>query len=299
MVDQRKVRLTRADRMFTIANTAFLMFWLAIVAYPLYYIIIASFSDPFMVKSGRVTLLPVQPTLEAYRAVFTYPDVPLGFLNSFIYTTFGTLINITLTVLAGYPLSRRELYGRNLIMGIFTFTMLFSGGLIPLFLVVRYLGIFNTRLAMVLPNAMAVWFVIIARTFFKSTIPDELYEASAMDGCSDVRFIWSVVLPLSGPIIAVLALFYAVGHWNSYFNALIFLRRKELFPLQIFLRNILLLNQIDLNRLETLDEMMRKQDLVDLLKYALIVVASIPVLLIYPIAQRHFVRGVMIGALKG
>ena len=284
MVDQRKVRLTRADRMFTIANTAFLMFWLAIVAYPLYYIIIASFSDPFMVKSGRVTLLPVQPTLEAYRAVFTYPDVPLGFLNSFIYTTFGTLINITLTVLAGYPLSRRELYGRNLIMGIFTFTMLFSGGLIPLFLVVRYLGIFNTRLAMVLPNAMAVWFVIIARTFFKSTIPDELYEASAMDGCSDVRFIWSVVLPLSGPIIAVLALFYAVGHWNSYFNALIFLRRKELFPLQIFLRNILLLNQIDLNRLETLDEMMRKQDLVDLLKYALIVVASIPVLLIYPIA---------------
>jgi ABC-type glycerol-3-phosphate transport system permease component len=293
------IKLTRADRAFNIANTLFLFLWFIAVAYPLYYIIIASFSDPLMVKTGKVGLWPVRPTFVAYEAVFTYPDIPLGFLNSMIYTVLGTFINVTMTVLAGYPLSRKELYGRNLIMGIFTFTMLFSGGLIPLFLVVRKLGLFNTRWAMVIPNAMAVWFVIIARTFFRSNIPDELYEASSMDGCSDIRFIRSVVLPLSGPILAVLALFYAVGHWNSYFDALIYLRKKNLFPLQIFLRNILLLNQVDLESLEDIEEMIQKQDLVDLLKYALIVVASIPVLIIYPVAQRHFVRGVMIGAIKG
>jgi putative aldouronate transport system permease protein len=293
------VKLTRADRLFNVANTLFLLLWFVVVAYPLYYIIIASFSDPYAVKTGGVSLWPIRPTFMAYRAVLTYPDIALGFYNSIIYTVLGTLINLAMTVLAGYPLSRKELYGKNLIMALFTFTMLFSGGIIPLFLVVKKLGIFNTRWAMVLPNAMAVWFVIIARTFFKTNIPDELYEASSMDGCSDIRFMRSVVLPLSGPILAVLALFYAVGHWNAFFNALIYLRQKHLFPLQIFLRNLLLLNQVDLESLEDIEDMIQKQDLVDLLKYALIVVASIPVLIIYPIAQRHFVRGIMIGAIKG
>ena len=184
-------------------------------------------------------------------------------------------------------------------MGVFAFTMFFSGGLIPYYLIVRNLGMLNTRWALLIPGAMSVFNVIITRTFFQTNIPEELYEASTMDGCSDVRFIASIVLPLSGPVLAVIALFYAVGHWNSYFSALIFLKRDKLFPLQIFLRNILLMNAVNLERLHDLDELVRKQDLIDLLKFALIIVASVPVLIIYPFAQKYFVRGVMIGAIKG
>jgi ABC-type glycerol-3-phosphate transport system permease component len=201
--------------------------------------------------------------------------------------------------MAAYPLSRRDFYGRKMIMGLFVFTMLFSGGLIPFFLVVRGLGLYNTRLALLIPGAMSVWNMILTRTYFMANIPDELYEASVIDGCSDVRFIIRVVIPLSGPILAVIGLFYAVGHWNSYFGALIFLKNKNLFPLQIFLRNILLLNQVDFERLKDIDEMIMKQDLVDLLKYALIIVASVPVLLVYPFVQKFFIRGVLLGSIKG
>ena len=296
---RRRIGLSAGDRVFNVLNYAFLRLWLLAIAYPLYFIIIASFSDPFAVKQGRVVLYPVSFTLKAYREVFLYQDVWTGYANSVFYTVVGAAINVFMTVLAAYRLSRKDFWGRNAIMAIFTFTMFFSGGLIPYYLIVRNLGMLNTRWAMIVPGAMSVFFVIMTRTFFQSNIPEELYEASTMDGCSDVRFIASIVLPLSGPVLAVIALYYAVGHWNAFFNALIFLKRDKLFPLQIFLRNILLMNQANLDRLHDLDELVRRQDLIDLLKFALIIVASVPVLLIYPFAQRYFVRGVMIGAIKG
>ena len=295
----KRTKLPLGDRFFVIANYAFLTIWLLVIIYPLIYIVSASLSDPFAVKSGRVLLYPVEPTLRAYRAVFQYPDVGIGYFNSFFYAIVGTAINLFVTVIAAYPLSRKDFYGHKAITGIFVFTMLFSGGLIPFFLVVRNLGMYNTRMALLIPGALSVWNMILARTYFRVNIPDELYEATVIDGGSDIRFIRSVVLPLSGPILAVVGLFYAVGHWNSFFGALIFLKRKNLFPLQIFLRNILLLNQVDLDRVQDIEEMMMKQDLVDLLKYALIIVASVPILLIYPFAQRYFVKGVLLGSLKG
>ena len=203
-----------------------------------------------------------------------------------------------MTILIAYPLSRRDFYGRKVIMMGLVFTMMFYGGLIPTYLTVRAVGILNTRLAMVLPQALAVWQVIIARTFFQSTIADELVEAADIDGCSDLGFVWSVVLPLSKPIIAVLVLLYAVGHWNAYFDALVYLHQTDLFPLQIILRNVLILNDATRATMRASEEIAR-EGLIDILKYAVIVIASVPVMILYPFAQKHFVKGVMIGSLKG
>ena len=197
-----------------------------------------------------------------------------------------------------YPLARKTFYGRNVFMIILVITMMFEGGLIPSYLVVKGLGLIDTRLAMILPGAFAGFQVIIARTFFQTSIPDELAEAAELDGCSDLRFIFSIVLPLSKPIIAVMTLMYAVGHWNAYFDALIYLRNPDIFPLQIILRNILILNSVDASMMANVDQMMAQQGLKDLLKYSLIVVSSAPVLMIYPFVQKHFVKGVMIGSMK-
>lgn len=220
-------------------------------------------------------------------------------MNSIFYAVVGTFVNVTLTILAAYPLSRRDLFGRNAILFLFIFSMMFSGGLIPFFLVVNKLGMYDTRWAMILPQALSVWNVIIAITFFRSAFPPELLEAAQLDGCNDFQYLYKIVVPLSGPIIAVLALFYAVGHWNQYFTALIFLANKELFPLQLVLRDILIANTIDLNLLEDAKTMAAKSGMRDLLKFALIVVSSVPVLLIYPFVQKHFVKGLMIGSVKG
>ena len=213
----------------------------------------------------------------------------------------GTIINITITILAAYPLSRKDFVGRGFWMFLFVFTMMFSGGLIPYYLLIRDLGLLNTRWAMIIPNAMGIWNVILTRTFFQVTIPDELLEASQLDGCSDFRFVRSVVIPLSASIIAVNTLFYAVGHWNSFFDALIFLRDHKLYPLQIILRDILIQNDIDPAQLSMYDvrDAMAREALKVRLKYSLIVVASVPVLIIYPFVQQHFVKGVMIGSIKG
>jgi len=196
-----------------------------------------------------------------------------------------------------YPLSRRSFFGRNALMMIITFTMIFSGGLIPTYMVVKQLHLIDTRWALLIPNAIWVWQVIIARSFFKSSIPEELLEASEMDGCSDMRFIWSIVLPLSKPIIAVLVLMYAVGQWNAYFDALIYLKSADLFPLQLILRSIIIQN----NSAGAMDaaKMVERQQLAELLKYSLIVVATLPVLVIYPFVQRHFVQGMLVGSIKG
>jgi multiple sugar transport system permease protein/putative aldouronate transport system permease protein len=287
------------DRAFTIVNYAILTLFLAAVAYPLIYVFSASFSDPSAVISGKMWLWPVDVTLDGYRAVFRNSRITVGFQNSLFYTVAGTLVSVVLTILAAYPLSRKDLAGRNIIMFFFVFTLLFGGGLIPTYLVVREVGMLNTRWALIIPTALSVYNMIITRTFFQSTIPDELLEAAQIDGCSDFRFVRDVVIPLSGPIIAVNALFYAVNQWNQYFNALIYLTRPDLFPLQLILREILVQNQVDLSQITDVDQLMQRQNLQDLLKYSLIVVASAPVLIIYPFVQKHFVRGVLIGSLKG
>ncbi|MEQ7011407.1 carbohydrate ABC transporter permease, partial [Actinopolymorpha sp. B17G11] len=291
-------RETRSDRIFTISNYVVLTLFLLAVLYPLVFILSASMSDPLAVSSGRVWLWPVDFNFTGYQAVVEYRSIVRGFLNSVFYAGFGTFVNVTLTLLAAYPLSRRDLYGRNWFMLLFVFTMMFSGGLIPTYLVVHDLGLLNTRWALILPTAMAVWNMIITRTYYQVTIPHELLEAARIDGCDDFRFFLRIVIPLSKPIIAVNALFYAVAHWNQFFNALIYLTDETLFPLQLVLREILIQNTVEPGAMDVA-EMVRRQELRDLLKYTLIVVASIPPLLAYPFVQKHFVKGVMIGSLKG
>ncbi len=298
MVKLKKKQL-KADRTFDFVNNLFLGFCFLVVAYPLIYIISASFSNAQAVISRKVWLWPVDFDLEAYRAIFKNKQIGAGYLNSFFYVVLGTSLSVFLTILAAYPLSRKEFIGRNVFMGFILFTMLFSGGLIPLYLLVKNLGLRDTRWAMVLPNAIGVWNVIVARTFLQNTIGDELYDAAQIDGCNDLRFLFQMVFPLSGSIIAVMTLFYAVWIWNSYFDALIYLDSQKLFPLQIVLRNILIMNQVDISMMNDIEALARKQGMAEIIKYALIVVASIPLLTIYPFVQKYFIKGVMVGSVKG
>ncbi|WP_274654380.1 carbohydrate ABC transporter permease [Paenibacillus humicola] len=296
---ESKLALSRSDKTFYLINDLLLLFALLVVLYPLIYVFSASFSGREAVVTGKVVLWPVDFSLEGYAAVFRDPRIVLGYTNTVIYTVAGTLINITLTIMAAYPLSRKSMAGRNLIMYIFAFTMLFNGGLIPTYLLIKNLHMIDTRWAMLLPAGLSVFNVIIARTFYQTSISPELYEAAAIDGCSHVKFIWHIVLPLSKAITAVLVLFYGVYHWNSYFNAFIFLKSDHLFPLQIVLRDILVQNDIDPTTITDPESMMRKQGLADLVKFSIIIVASLPVWLVYPFVQKHFVKGVMIGSIKG
>lgn len=298
MVKSKKL-LTRNDKIFDFINTVFLVSCILIIAYPIIYIISASVSNHKAVISGKVWLFPVDFDLRAYKTVLGYPRIWSGYFNSMLYMVVGTLLSVFLTILAAYPLSRKEFYGRNVFMSMFLFTMLFSGGLIPTYMVIKSLNLIDKRLAMILPNAISVWNVIVTRTYLKANISDELYEAAEIEGCSDFRFLFSFVIPLSGSIIAVMCLFYAVWIWNSYFDALMYLKSKELYPLQIILRNILILNLSDGAMVKDVSLMARKQGLADVMKYALIVVSSLPLLVIYPFVQKHFVKGVMIGSLKG
>ncbi|QHT59847.1 carbohydrate ABC transporter permease [Paenibacillus lycopersici] len=293
------IRESFSDKLFLTLVYAFLALVLLVVLYPLVYILSSSFSSPQAVISGKVWLLPVDFSLAGYRAIFSNPQIMTGYGNSLFYTVFGVLINVSLTVMMAYPLSRTTFYGRNVLMGMLVLTMMFSGGLIPYYLTVKNLHLLDTRWAMLLPSAMAVWQVIIARTFFQTSIPKELGEAAELDGCSDLGFLWRVVLPLSKPILAVLVLMYAVSQWNAYFEALIFLKSQSRFPLQIILRNILILNSIDSSMMVDANKMAAMQGLRDLLKFSLIVVATVPVLAIYPFVQKYFVQGIMIGSLKG
>ena len=289
------------DRIFTFFNYLILTTLLVVVLYPLIYITSASFSDSVAVSSGRVWLWPVEPSLAGYEAIFKNRLLVSGFANSLFYTTAGTAINVVMTILAAYPLSRADLPGRAWLTFLFFFTTLFSGGLIPIYLVMRDLGLLNTRWAMLLPGALGIWNLLIMRTYFRMSIPPELYEAAQLDGANDFTYLARIVLPLSGPIIAVVALFYAIGHWNAFFSALIYLTDKSLWPLQLVLRDILVQNQVDPSMLAGLDarELARRQELRLLLKYSLIVVATLPLMLVYPFVQKHFVRGIMLGSIKG
>lgn len=292
------IELSRRDRVFyTVNYTLATLFFLAVL-YPLIYVVSASFSNPDAVIAGRVWLLPVDVTLAGYQGVFRHSSVWTGYANSFFYMAAGTVMSVTATVFAAYPLSRKEFPFRSGFMFILAFTLFFNGGLIPTFLLVRDLKLLNTRAAMILPSLIGVWNVIVARTFFQTTIPGELLDAAKIDGADDFQFFFRIVVPLSGAIIAVLGLFYAVSYWNTFFNALLYLNDSKLFPLQLILRNILIQNEFDPS-LNTLEEMIRVQALKNLLKYSLIVVASLPVLVVYPFVQRFFIKGILIGGIKG
>ena len=288
-----------SDRVFDMVNNFLMILVLIIVIYPLIYILSASFSSAQAVMSGKVWLLPVEPTVIAYTGIFQNKSVLTGYFNSAYYMIVGTIVNVFITMIAAYPLARRDLRGRKIIMMYFMFTMLFSGGMIPTYLLLRNLRMIDTRLAMILPGALAVWNMTITRTYIKTSIPEELYESAEIDGAGDLLVFYKMVVPLSTPIIAVITLFYAVEHWNSYFSALIYLRSASLFPLQIILRNILILNTTDFSMVTDAAEMAERYALAELLKYSLIIVASLPMFIIYPFVQKHFVKGIMIGSVKG
>jgi putative aldouronate transport system permease protein len=295
----RLIRVSPRDRVYNIVNNSFLIAIFIVVLYPLLYVVSCSFSSTLAIYSGKVWIWPVGFQTIAYKEIFEYRPVMIGYKNTIFYTALGTMINVAFTIAAAYPLSRKDLAGRSIIMFMFTFTLIFGGGLIPTYLLVRSIGLINTRWAMLLPQAMHVFNVIIARTFFQQNIPQEMLDAAKIDGASDIQFIMKVVLPLSGAIVAVITLFYAVFHWNSFFDAFIYLSSRKLYPLQVFLREILVMNEIDADLFVDPKEMQAMQDLRELLKYALIIVSSLPIIVMYPFVQKYFVRGVMLGSIKG
>ncbi|MEC0242103.1 carbohydrate ABC transporter permease [Paenibacillus dokdonensis] len=289
---------TRGDKLFGIVNTIVLLIILAIVMYPLIFVVSASISNQLAVSSGKMWLFPKEFTLVGYRKVFQNHDILVGYGNTFLYAVVGTSINLVMTILAAYPLSRRKFAGKNIIMFIMVFTMFFSGGMIPTYLIIKKLGMLNTMWSLVIPNAVAVWNIIIMRTFFQESVPAEVQEAAMIDGCSHTGILMRVMLPLSMPILAVMTLFYCVDHWNSYFSALIYLTDRAKFPLQLILREILIQNQMDKmsgGATSLSEQIMYGQAI----KYAVVVVANLPVFLLYPFLQRYFVQGMTIGAIKG
>jgi len=288
------------DKIFDIVNYTGMILFLIIVAYPLYFILIGSFSDPLYIYNGEVILWPKGFTLLGYERIFSNNKILIGYKNTILYTVVGTCINVALTLTSGYALSRKDLKLRCFVMGMFAFTLLFNGGLIPTYLVVKKLGILYTFWAMVIPNALSIFNVMIARTYFESNIPTDMFEAASIDGCGNLRFFFTIVLPLSETLIAVLVLFYAVSHWNAFFNALIYLNDEEMYPLQLILRNILIVNQAtDSSMLSDVEEIIERQKAAELVRYGIIIVSSLPVLILYPFIQKHIVKGVMIGSLKG
>lgn len=285
------------DKIFLPAVYLLTFLILLLVGYPLLYVLSASISTPEATAAGRVFLWPVGLSFEGYKLVFENGEIVTGFRNTLLYTSAGTFINIAMTTLLAYPLSRKMLPGRNIITFFIAFTMFFNGGLIPTYLLVERLGMVDTIWAMLIPNAISTFNMIIMRTYFQSSIPDELQESAYLDGSNNLRFLWSIVLPLSKPILAVLVLYYGVGHWNAYFNALIYLRSNKLISLQLVLRNILLANQISTGGTDSAGFGERAMVGVTV-KYAVIVVSSIPVLILYPFIQKYFIKGIMVGAIK-
>lgn len=297
--DRNHIKPSVGDKTLTISVILITALFALVVFIPLWNIVVSSFSDVNAVLGGRVSLWPVDFSLDGYKAVLSNKDVGTGYLNTLAYTVIGTIVNISVTMICAYPLTRRELPFRGLIMFLFTFTMFFGGGLIASYLNISNLHMINTFWVMILPGAMSVYNMVLARTFIQSSIPNDLMEAARIDGCSYTRYFFKIVLPLSPAILAVLALNYAVGHWNSYFSALIYLRDRSRFPLQLFLREILIANTIDDSLLVDPESNEIRQGLADVLKYALIVISTLPVLCFYPFAQRYFMQGIMIGSLKG
>lgn len=288
------------DKVVYFVNYILLALFSIVVLYPLIYVVSCSFSSGEALMSGRVKFLPVEPTLLSYKTVFKYDAIWTGYLNSIIYTFVGTIISIVLTLFAAYPLSRSDFRGGSILMKLFLFTMMFNGGLVPTYLLVRNLGMVDTIWAVVLPTAVNAYNIIVARTFFRQTISKELQEAAELDGCSDFKFFTKIAIPLSMPIIAVLCLWVAVALWNGYFNPLIYINSQEKYPLQLVLRRILLMSQVDFgNSAVDPKVVMENQFLSQMLRYGTIIISSLPLMIIYPFVQKYFVKGVMIGSVKG
>lgn len=288
------------DKIFDFFNIVLMSLLLIIFIWPLWFVIVASFSDPTAVWNGKVLLWPIDFGLECYKAIFDYSDIWLGYRNTIFYTVAGTIVNLIMTITIAYPLSRNDFMLRGFFSIMFMITMYFGGGLIPTYLVVRSLNMVNSPLAMIIPGAVSFHNVIITRTYFQNSIPGSLQDTAEIDGANSWQYLMKIVLPLSKPILAIMALYYGVGHWNSYFSAMIYLNDKKLYPLQIFLRNILISNSIssDLIGLDVTD-MAEKAKIAETMKYGIIIVAAAPLLCVYPFIQKYFVKGVMIGAIKG
>ena len=300
-----KIKDTKADKIFVGFVYLFLALALVIVLYPLIYIVSASISEPQFVISGEMWLLPKGFTFEGYKTIFQNENIWRGYRNTIFYTALGTTINLAVTLPAAYALSRVDFYGKKLFMNFMLLTMFISGGLIPSYLLIKNLGMIDTIWALVIPNAASVYNIVVTRTFFQSSIPREMEEAAIVDGCSDFKMFIKIILPLSMPIIAVMGLFYGIGHWNSYFNALIYISNKSMYPLQMVLREILVLQDLSSNSTatnvsaSTAEMLYSKQQLVQVIKYGVMIVSTLPVIVVYPFLQRYFVKGVMIGSLKG
>lgn len=288
----------KQDRIYYIVCYTIITLLTLIVLYPVIYVISTSFSSADRVVQGDVWLLPVDFNLQGYKIILGYKNIWIGYLNTIFYTVVGTLINLAVTLMCAYPMARKTLRGRGPIMFFFSFTMLFSAGTIPYYILMNSLGLLNTRWVLLLPGAMSVYNMIVCRTFIQTNVPDEMLEASQIDGCNDIHFFFRMVLPLSKSIIAVLALWYGVGHWNSYFDAFLYLRDNNLFPLQIFLRELLIQSQQISEVTETLEEM-QNMDIYVVLKYCIIVVSTAPLCCIYPFIQKYFQKGVLVGSVKG
>lgn len=269
------------------------------VLYLIVYILSASFSSPAALAAGKVVLWPVDFSVDGYKAVFNYSKVWIGYRNTIFYVIVGTAINVSMTLLCAYPMAQKDLYGGKAIMAYFTFTMIFNGGMIPTYILVKNLGIMNTVWSLLIPGAMTVYNMIIARTFIRTNIPGELRDAARIDGCDDFHFFFEVVLPLSKAIIAVLTLWYAVGHWNSYMDAFLYLRDNKLYPLQIFLKDVLVSGEFSAEDMMDPETAIALQNMKLLLKYSLIVVSVVPLFFFYPFVQKYFVKGVTIGSVKG
>jgi len=296
------MKFKRDDIGFNLTVTIILTVLFLSVAYPLYFIVIASFSDPALVSSGQVLLFPRGISLEAYRKVLEYKAIWTGYRNTIIYTLLFTVLSIFMTMTAGYGLSRKNVPGKGIIMGYMTFTMFFNGGLIPTYLLMRSIGLEGNPLIIILMGSVNVYNIIIARTFLQANVPDELFEAATIDGCNHFRFFRVMVLPLSPALIAVMVLFAAVSQWNSWFNAMIYLREQNQMPLQLILRNIIVSAEAFLRemQMDTMgDDVARMAMLAEGMKYAVIIVSTLPVMCLYPLIQKYFIKGVMIGSIKG
>ena len=293
-----------SDRIFNIIIYLIVIIVLIAVLYPLVYIISASISSPTAVNSGKMWLFPKDITFEGYQIIFKNKDIWNGYLNTIIYTLIGTMVNLIFTIPAGYALSRRELPGRNVIMKFILVTMFISGGLIPSYLLITGLGLKNSMWALILPGAVSVYNLIVVRTYFQSNVPEELIESAIIDGASVFRIFFEIVLPLSKPILAVMALFYGIGHWNQYFGALLYIDDRSKYPLQMILREILVIQDMSSNpNMSISGEMAQflysQQQLAQVIKYGVMIVSTLPIILIYPFLQKYFVKGVMIGSIKG
>lgn len=297
------------DRIFDIFNIAFMILIVFMMLYPLYFTVIASISNPDAVAAGNVFLVPTGFTLNAYRYVFQNKEIWSGYRNTLFYTVFGTLFGLFLTIPSAYVLSKKNLPGRSLMSWYFLFTMYFGGGLIPTYIIVRDMKLLNQPLTLIVLGSFSVYYMIVTRIFFETSIPNELYESARIDGASEFRMFFQIALPLSKAILAVMALFFAVGRWNDYFTALIYTTDKELAPLQLVLRRILVLNESALSEIATgeggaisgedLLDRVQRANMAQAMKYSLIFIASAPLLIAYPFVQKYFVKGVMIGSLKG